>query len=527
MNESIAERIRQRLDDEFNLNKQSADGKWLQGGTCPGCDKKELFTRYENPWVIRCGRESKCGYEGHVKDLYPDAFENFNKRFQPTEKSPNATADAYLKEMRGFDIGKIKGWYEQGKFWSQADNSGTATVRFYLDAARTIHMERFVEEILVTDKHGEKKKRKAHFKGSHQGMAWAPPGMEIKEGDEVWIVEAILDAIALALNGIKAVAILSCVNYPRLLLEQHKGQDITWVWALDNDKAGRKWIRRHVKRMRAEGVYDIKAALPPSDRNKLDWNDLHQREAFSKKNIDDYFYYGELVLAESAKQKALTIYNYKNKRDFYLDYDNRVYWFNLDVDKFDKKMRKLEEAQEEGKTLSDKELRDKALEDTLSCVEIANCKFTFLYFQANLITDESWYYARVEFPHGGKAVKNTFTGGQLSSSSEFKKRLLSIAAGSLFTGESRQLDRIIQDQLYALKIVQTVDFLGYSNEHGCYVFKDIAVKGGQVFPINDEDFFDIGKLSTKCLSQSTELSITQDKTKYQTEWVKQLYGAFG
>jgi hypothetical protein len=32
------------------------NGDWLQGGTCPSCNKKELFTNKEHPWVLRCGR---------------------------------------------------------------------------------------------------------------------------------------------------------------------------------------------------------------------------------------------------------------------------------------------------------------------------------------------------------------------------------------------------------------------------------------------------------------------------------------
>lgn len=528
MNENIAEQVRQNLANDFGLSKASFDGQWLQGGECPECNKRELFTRFDNPWVIKCGHENKCGYEGNVKELYPDAFEGFNKRFKPTATNPNATADAYLQNARGFDISKIKGWYEQGKFWSQADDVATATVRFYLDDKRSIYMERFVEELLVTDiQSGEKKKRKAHFKGSHRGMVWMPPGMVIEEGDTIWIVEAVLDAIALHLNGIKAVATLSCVNYPEQILKDNQGKKISWVWALDNDNAGRKYIRKHVERMKAQGAYDIQAALPPSDKVKLDWNDLHQRSAFSDKDRKNYFYYGNLVLANSAKEKALVTYNHKNWRDFSLEYNRKLYWFNLDLDRYEKALRSLEEGKKDDDGITEMELRDKALEESGSIVEIANCAFTFLYYQANVITDESWYYARVEFAHGARPVKNTFTGSQLSSSSEFKKRLLSIAAGSLFTGTSQQLDKIIQHQLYALKIVQTIDYVGYSKEHGCYVYNDIAVKAGQLYPINSEDFFDMGKLSIKSLAQSVNLSITQQKDKYQTEWVGQLYGSFG
>ncbi len=92
---------------------------------------------------------------GHTKELYPDDFTNFNQRFIATQESQNATADAYLKYARGFDLARIKGWYRQGKFWHQKANKGTATVRFDIDPAHDIYMERLVEEVLITEDSGE------------------------------------------------------------------------------------------------------------------------------------------------------------------------------------------------------------------------------------------------------------------------------------------------------------------------------------------------------------------------------------
>lgn len=521
MNQNTAENIIQYLKNDFNFKKESKG--WLQYGKCPDCGKNELFIKIDNPWSIKCGRIEKCGYQQGTKELYPELFESFNKRFKPTEKNPNATADAYMQYSRGFDVSKLKGFYEQGNFWHPDADNGTQTVRFYLDQDKSIYMERFVEEVTITDPASkEKKKRKANFKGSHQGMAWIPPGMQINDGDEIWIVEACIDAIALYLNGIKAIASLSCVNHPHKVLEEHKDKDVTWVWALDNDNAGKRYTKKHVLKMEADG-YNVTAAQVPA-KSKCDWNDLHKQNALDDKDISNYKYHGELLIAKSAAEKALLMYNKLERKEFHFQFSNRLYWFFLNLDKYEKAFNDLMDGRAE---LDKEHAREQALKQANAIIEIANCTFKFLYFQQNLITDESWYYARITFPHKSKPVKNTFSGPQLSSSSEFKKRLLSIAAGSIFTGEAKQLDKILKDELFAIKQVQTIDYIGYAKEHRCYVFNDIAVKDGQYHELNDEDFYDINKLSIKTLARSPELLINTDREQYTTEWLPMLKECFG
>ncbi|KAG0166196.1 hypothetical protein DFQ28_001751 [Apophysomyces sp. BC1034] len=79
----------------------------------------------------------------------------------------------------------------------------------------------------------------------------------------------------------------------------------------------------------------------------------------------------------------------------------------------------------------------------------------------------------------------------------------------------------------AIKSVKTVDFVGYSREYGCYVFNELAVKDGQISTLNDEDFFELGKLSIKTLNQSVTLSINPDLQTYQSDWLGKLWHCFG
>ena len=56
-----------------------------------------------------------------------------------------------------------------------------------------------------------------------------------------------------------------------------------------------------------------------------------------------------------------------------------------------------------------------------------------------------------------------------------------------------QLDRLLSPWLENIKRVKTIDFIGYSKEHGSYVWGDFAVQHGKVIALNDEDFFDLDK----------------------------------
>ena len=154
-----------------------------------------------------------------------------------------------MQYARGFDLKRTRGWYRQGKFWHPDADQGTATVLFDIDRAHDISMERFVEPVIVTDsKTGDKVSRRAHFHGKHRGLWWQPPGMTIDTDDSIWIVEGCMDAIALNLNGQKAVAILSCYNFPEFNLEKYQNNNVEWIWALDNDPAGRTYIQKGVTR---------------------------------------------------------------------------------------------------------------------------------------------------------------------------------------------------------------------------------------------------------------------------------------
>ncbi|WP_068634928.1 toprim domain-containing protein [Thauera butanivorans] len=516
MNPRLHADITTRLDRDFAFKRQ---GLWLRQGVCPSCGKKELYANADAPWVLRCGRLEKCGHVEHVKDRYSDLFESWSDRHPTTPDNPNAAADAYLRDHRGFDLDKIAGWYSQENYWNPELQLGSATVRFALPGVG--YWERLIDR---PQRFG---KRKATFRGSYMGTWWQAPGMSFSGVDEIWITEGIFDAIALILNGVVAVSTLSCNNYPEAALaamaEQMELGRPDLVFAYDTGKAGEDFTKKHVARAIKQG-WKATAAQPPKGRQKYDWNELHQLDRLSERDLDEYRYYGALLLAASAAEKGKLMYSRHGWNSFPFDFDKRLYWWKLDIDKQVKAEQNLTEAED---SLNRDEREAKVLEKSNTVTEICNCLPTPLYYLRNDITDEAWYYFRVEFPHGGASIKNTFTAGQISAAAEFKKRLLHMAAGAIWTGSAGQLDRLLSRWTYNIKRVETIDYIGYTLEHGAYVFGDVAVQGDRVVEVNEEDYFDLGKLAIKSLSKSLKLDINADPKAPQVDWFDKLYFCFG
>ncbi|MDN4572886.1 bifunctional DNA primase/helicase [Pandoraea cepalis] len=535
MQNSLHNELLPRLLNDYEFKER---GEYLRLGVCPSCSKKELYTHAEHPWVLRCGRLSKCAWEGHVKEIYPDLFESWTDRYQtPVETNPQAAADAYMREARGFDLAKVRTWYTQEQYFDAAAKAGTSTVRF---AFANGYWERLI------DKPARFGKMKARFKPGlqYKGQWWKPPSLVLEGLREVWLVEGIFDAIALCHHDLAAVALMSSNNYPDQALS-NLAQTLAstnrarpkLVWALDGDAAGSSFTRKFVERARAAGWTCEAAQIPMKNGRKQDWSDLHllDRHAgddavhrLSAEGLKEYLHHGALLIAKSPTEKALQIYTHSNGRmtEFDLEFGRRLYWFKLDLDRYNKARDEIEEAPGAAE-MTDVEKRDKALHQAGGIRPIANCFPTPLYFQQNRITDESWYYFRVQFPHDGPAVKNTFSSSQVSTASEFKKRLLGMAPGAVFSGTNGQLERMMERQLFNIKSVETIDFIGYSREFGCYVLGDLAVKDGRVHQINGEDFFEIGRLAVKSLNQSVALSVNDEAKDYRGEWLGLLWKCFG
>ncbi|WP_118130757.1 toprim domain-containing protein [Pseudomonas abyssi] len=527
MNYDLLKEISRRIANDFGLKKGKKD-KWLQGGTCPVCKHKELYANAEAPWVLYCGRLDKCGASIYIKEEYRELFDDWSARYQRTEADPVAAARAYLEFSRGFDPSMIKGWYSQETYHDRKLNIASETVRFALPGGG--HWERLI------DRPARFGKKKAMFKygSDYQGRWWIPPCIDPMEVKQLWIVEGIFDAIALLHAGISAVSIMSCNNYPGTelaalaeLCTANGKRRPELVWALDGDNAGQRYTKKWAAQAEKDG-WSCVAAQIPFREEKRDWNDLWLAKRLEKEHLEEYRYHGNLLLAKNASEKGLLMYTWREQHEFYFTFDNRMYWFKLDLGKYNKAMEDLQNSEDPTiRVANSDQLRERALEQSGGVVQIANCSPRALYFQRNEVTDESWYYFRVDFPHDGGSVKNTFTGAQVAAVGEFTKRLLSVAAGAMFTGSPLQLQRIMQDQLYNIKTVQTIDYIGYSKEYQAYLLGDLAVKGGQLFKANNEDFFEFGKLRLKSLLKTIPIDANTNDATYQADWFNHLWTCFG
>ncbi|MBV6791279.1 toprim domain-containing protein [Xanthomonas euvesicatoria] len=533
MQEDLRQQVLSRLERDYGLKHRSGT-EYMRGGKCPSCSKKELYTNHLKPWVVKCGRQSKCGRELHVKDLYDDLFDDWSKRFQPTAAAPNAAADAYLQFSRGFDLAPLKGLYTQDSHYDRKISAGTATVRFAL--VKGGWWERLIDR---PHRFGKQKARFAPGQ-SYAGVWWAAPAAltAMQTTREVWIVEGIFDAIALLQHGMCAVSAMSSNAFPeeslRELAKARMADLPTLVWALDNEPGARAYTHKHIKRAAALGFDSQAAQIVQRDGKKTDWNDLHLRAIASDdpkqwdNDVREARYQGDLLVARSAVDKGLLMFEHDGRNDFWLDYRSRLYWFDFDTQRFDKlRKEKLGDIDaDEGDEVAAEDLK-KIKRAACSVQKIANCYPEALYFQRQEVTDESWYYFRVDFPHDGPSVKGTFTGGHVASASEFKKRLISLAAGAMFTGTGHQLDRLIEEQTEAIKTVDAIDFVGYSKEHRAYLLGDMAVRDGELVTANEEDYFEFDKLRLKTTQKSIRLEIQRDAEAFRVDWLPWLWQCFG
>jgi len=524
---------------EFKFDEPRGD--WLQKGRCPQCGKREVFTRADAPWVLKCSRANRCGWEQHVKERYPEIFDNWSNRHQQTEANPNAAADAYLSHARGLDLRLLRGCYAQESYSDMARGLASATVRFPLPCGSW--WERLIDQPGRFD-------RKARFAWgkSYRGHWWQHPAHDLAalaQAEEIWIAEGIFDCSALvqafmgaelADRKLAAVSAMSVGNYPEHSLDALRkavaeGPTPTHrprlVFAFDIGKAGTDFTRRYVKRAREEG-WEATAAQPrpEGEADKLDWNDLLQRERLTAKHLEEYRSHGKVLVAGDAFEKAWLLWQRKHVSSFPFLFNAETYWAHFSPKKIDEVYRELMDNPDYAGKLPE-DVRAEAAEQAGAIDRICNASFRVLYFQRNPATEESHYYLRVDFPTDRPPIKAAFAGGSVSASAEFKKRLISVAAGAIWKGSGDQLDRLLENQTRRIKTVETLDATGYDRKREVYVLGDLAVRRGRVYQLNEEDFFDFGDCQLKLATSERLLQIDYDPQKVPTEWFPVVVDAFG
>ena len=494
-----------RLKNDFRFKET---GKHLRAGVCPECQHKTLWTWLEAPASIQCDRTNNCNYQATYKELYPDLLENLSKRYQQTKEEPNRTADIYLSQVRGLPLEKIKGWYEQSKYWHPHADKGSATVRFYLKEDKSAYWERLIDNVVLTHEDGKKEVRNKNFKGSFQGLWWHQPGLNIKPKDKVYLVEGILDAIALNMNGFKAVSIMSSGTFPSESIKPYLGQEVRWVFALDNDTAGINAINKHLEQLESLGEKGFAAVSSLDKSVKLDWNDLHQAKKLSTRDMARYEQMGSVIIAKTHYKKAYYLFLLYDRKPFFVfNFKQTTYSFRIDVKREN----------------DDTFVHDEEDFNRKSMIKaIATFSLNFLYFQQPENGDDGQYFFRLLFANKAKGLNMAFSRSALAKASNFKESAMR-EPGAHWSGDTKDLDYLYKQWMDNIpKRVRTIDYIGYDKSVKAYIFNDYAIENGKIIARNKEDFFPLKDMGIKSIVEGKQkLSLNPHReflTDYETAY---------
>ena len=548
MDDTLRIKILDRLKTHFDFKKANNDARVWREGRCPDCRGREVYVYTEKPWVAKCGRENKCGHEFSARDLFEDLFDNWSDRYPQTAQDPHAAAKAYLRDERGLNTVKLAGHFTQENYTDRKLDATSATVRFPMPGGG--YWERLIDRVYRFGK------RKASFQVGYKvgGHAWHHPGLTFEKlatASEIWFAEGIFDAVALgeAFETERptafAAASMSTNNYPARWLDQladavaatgtHAVRP-TLVFAYDVGPAGVRETRKAIALARKAG-WQARAAQvrPDGEGNKLDWNDLYKRRRseeeggahyLSAADLETYLENGDITIAPTAAEKAFLLYRRSRRSEFPLIFKGRQLWARFSADRINQ----LIEGYNEDRTLaalSLEEKHDMAARDAAEVAEIANCTFRVLYYETDTSVGRNSYYIRVDFPGKQDTIKANFPGNVMLKDGPFADHLVSVAPGAIWDGSSRQLKHLMGRQIEDIRTVDALYFAGYSIEHGAWMFEDIAISGGRVIPLNDKDFFEIGKVGVKPNGEKGEFAIVYDPNEIAFPWWPDLWTAFG
>jgi len=490
-------------------------GEYLRKGECPDCRKRELFLRKSEPYRVMCSREQKCGYSESTRELVPELFTNYVERFPQTNENPNATADAYLSHNRGFALVKLRGCYQQAVERIEVSDGvyeQVPSIRFYLDAERTRYWARLIDK---TKKDGQK----AHFAGKRKpdgtlfrGDYWMPPKMEIQEGDTVFIVEGIFHAIAFWLAGFKAIAAFSCNNFPAAAIEEYKGKRISWMLALDDGEAGRKYALKFYEELEERKE---RSAIYLTGDERIDWDDLYRTNDLNAKFLADCRYRGDLFKAPNIKVMAYHWHLKTKLRYGVLEHRDRLYLVQVPND-LEQKL--------DGAPLEHGDGKDVFVQ-VLKTELISNCIPQFLYTERDEILDEQRYVFRIRYSNGSASGIVGLDGGNIESPTAFNKALLTRTLGGTFDGGIKELKYLRDNWLNRqMKLVRCNPFLGYDIDSQTYVFQDFAFHKGKELQLNDQGFFQVN--SRTALKTSFRGFVIERGEAFRPDWLNDFIKVF-
>ena len=476
--------LSERLCGAYGFRRE---GAYLRKGRCPECGAKELWTQANRPYVLFCARLNKCGAHIPVKALFPELFNQFQKHHPSTQADPHATARAYLRS-RGLDPVPFlrEGSCLQGSRGVEIGEGqwkDFASVKFLLSNGSACHR--------LIDYGGKDKNR---FEGPYKGQVWAPA--DLKQSEEIWVTEGILDALSLIQVGLPAVAVISASHLPRPWLDRIAQSKARLVLAHDNDPAGRKGAAKMAAVCETLRIEHQLAFAPPG----LDWNDLLLRGELDrtsiKKTLELARWRGALAGASSAEdyynswrsRKTTPIFEYQG-----------CYW--------------------RGRNTKDK-VEVKRLSDfTLEPV---------FALQRKVGAGRLEHAMRVLLRNHRAEYETTLESRQWTNQKEFKSAVWSAAMVN-WNGRQDELDLVL-DQAQAKRpmVVREVGVVGYEADSDCYLFPDGAYgPDGSRYEADSNGFFNVsGKRFLLSVSED-EKAIAPDAGISMADLLRLLRQAYG
>lgn len=517
--ESVLEEIRRALINDPGFKFKQA-GNNLRGGECPNCHEPECFVDLNKPYRVSCGRINNCKWSASVRELYPEILENLSHRHPVTPDKPNAPADAYLQEVRGFDLNIIKDMY------SLNYAKHTKKEEFYPAVKVGITQTTYWLRIINADdirKFGAKSK----IIGGYQGIGWVPPGMTFEEGDEVWITEGIFKSMAFLHIGKKSISGLSASNLPRDIIKANKGKKIVWVVAEDADEAGQNAAAKFRKEI--DDMGEICRVAFPANADE-DWDDVFRDGRLNKQYMQDSFWRGFYHLAESYQRKAFFHYCKYKYTHSVIDFQFALYRYKLDdrvQNDIDNNLNGYPDP-EKGWNIGKKNVDDFFAKFTsvTEIKKICPCKPEFLYIEEDYLTKERTNTFYVEFANHTPSMLLSADGTIYKNADNFSNGLLRYTGFAPFTGNNSDLN-ILHERWFnkRIKFVTSVDILGYEPESKTYLFPHFAYSGGSYQPVNKHGFFVFDRKSLKCTYNSA-ISIIKNTREFNGDWINDFYHAF-
>lgn len=532
INEELKEAYAEALKNDASFNFQEK-GKYLQEGRCPECRKNEVFINPDEPWRVKCPRDTNCGWTKTTAELYPEIVDSIIESLKDSS-NPKAKADTYMKYKRGFDTDVIGDWYEQETFYDEKANISYPTVRFWLDRDRNCYWERLIGRSKSDGQRQNIRGRKRKLKPSDpdfqdfngtvvKGMWWSPPDQEIKKGDKIYLVEGIFHAIALHLSGYKVVATLAAGYYPLLEIRQHYGKGIIWVWALDDDPAGHVSMARHRQKLESERELSTMAL---TGSNTMDWDDFYKLGTLSKDNpifMNNCLHRGQLGCALISKRKAYIEYLKSQRNHFVFEFHNELYSVKVDL---------------KDKTIHEIEVEGDVLEYTHDYVNpefIAHAAVKMicpaypklLYSERHLLSRELRFYMRVDFP-SQRRIQDSLDKTTLKNNKSFHEAMVGFGGGGAFYGNDQDFRFIYQNWFKSKDLkedVRTVNYMGYDDKFGGYIFKNIGFKEGQVIKVDDKGL--INSQSESIKTSLSDIDFTFPGRHQPIQWIGDIQKGFG